>query len=455
MNKLKRRLNLFDTILFVIGGVIGSGIFLTTGIIAGYVKSPFLIIMTWLLGGAITLSGALTFAELSSMFPQSGGQYIYLREAYKPWAAFLYGWGFFWAIECGGIAALAIGFVEYLSYFFPIFSIKNIWIGFSQGPVMIQISPGQTVAIAVIIILSVVNYFGIKSGVRVQNIFTLLRIFAIISLIVLGLSIGKKSGVQNIKQIFEGLGLFDVKFFGLALIAAVWTYDGWYSVSCTAEEIKRPERNIPLGLALGTLSVIIIYLAANFLYIIALPVRQMAGTIRIGEAASTQLLGNNATFLFSGVVLITIFGCLSSTIIYGPRVYLAMARDGLFFKSMAYIHPRYHVPSKAIIGQLVWSSFLCLTGSYQALFEYVVFALVFFFAATGLAVIVLRFKMPERERPYKVWGYPFLPLLFVLVNLAIFINTIWAQPIKSLIGAAIILVGLPAFLLWRRNNRNE
>lgn len=447
---LKRKLSVLDSILFVIGGVIGSGIFLTTGFIANYLPSPLWIIIIWVTGGIITISGALSFAEMGAMFPKSGGQYIYLREAYKPWTAFLYGWGFFWVIECGGIAALAVGFAEYLSYFLPSFSTKKVWIELCQKPIDINISAGQIVAIAAIIILSFVNYFGIKSGMRVQNIFTFLRILAIVFLVVFGLSIGEKSGIQNFSHFFKGINLFNIKFFGLALIAALWTYDGWYSVSCTAEEIKKPEKNIPLGLALGALVVIILYLAINFIYIIALPMSQMRGLVRIGEAASTQLLGREATHIFSGIVAITIFGCLSSTIIYGPRVYLAMARDGLFFKNMAYIHPRYHVPSRAITGQMIWSCLLCLIGSYQSLFEYVVFALVLFFAATGVAVIILRFKMPEKERPYRVWGYPFLPLLFSMINLAIFINTIWSQPIKSLIGTGILLAGVPAYFLWKR-----
>lgn len=235
----------------------------------------------------------------------------------------------------------------------------------------------------------------------------------------------------------------------MALIAVIWTYDGFYSINCTAEEIKKPEKNIPLGLLLGTLSVTAIYCLVNLVYVMALPVEKMKGVARIGELASTQLFGSTATLFIAGTIMISIFGCLSASILYGPRVFFAMAEDRSFFQSMAYVHPRYHVPSKAIIGQALWSALLCLSGTYQDLFEYVVFALVIFFAATGFSVIILRLRKPERKRPYKTWGYPFVPIIFVLVNLAIFFNTIWAQPLKSMVGLLILCIGIPAFLYWK------
>lgn len=446
---LLRKLNLLDATFLVIGGVIGSGIFMTTGFIAEYLPSPGLILIIWLVGGFITLCGALAFAELGAMYPKAGGQYVYLREAYGPWAGFLYGWGFFWVIECGGIATLAVAFGEFFGYFFPFLSTKAYILKLNLVGFDYSLSAGQLVAVSSILILSAVNYFGIKSGIVVQNIFTFLRIASIAALVVLGLTIGKKSGVSGFDQLFSGNIGFDFRLFGLALIAVFWTYDGWYSVSCTAEEVKKPGRNIPLGLILGILSIVLVYMLVNLVYILALPVDQMKGVTRIGELASTQLFGQTATLFISGTIMISIFGCLSASVLYGPRVYFAMAEDGAFFKSMKYIHPRYRVPTKAIVWQAVWSSLLCLSGTYQDLFEYVVFALVIFFAATGLAAIILRFKQPETKRPYKTWGYPYLPILFILVNLAVFLNTIWAQPRQSLIGLIILLVGIPAFLYWK------
>jgi APA family basic amino acid/polyamine antiporter len=452
---LLRKLNLLDATFLVIGGVVGSGIFMTTGFIAEYLPSPGLILIVWTVGGFFALSGALSFAELGAMYPKAGGQYIYLREAYGTWAGFLYGWGFFWVIECGGIAALAVGFGEYFGYFFPSLSTQTYLLKLNLFGLNYSLSAGQLVAVASILILSAINYFGITSGIVVQNIFTFLRIAAVAILVVLGLSIGKKSGVTNLGQFFTGDAVFNFKLFGLALIAVLWTYDGFYSVSCTAGEVKKPERNIPLGLILGTLSVTLIYILMNIVYILALPVDEMKGIARIGELASTQLFGPTATLFIAGTIMISIFGCLSASILYGPRVFFAMAEDRTFFKNMAFIHPRFRVPTKAIFWQAVWSSLLCLSGTYQDLFEYVVFALVIFFAATGLAVVVLRFKQPEVKRPYRTWGYPIIPLLFVLINLGVFLNTIMAQPLQSLVGLIILLIGVPAFLYWRSKAKRQ
>jgi len=455
---LLRELNLLDTTLLVIGAVIGSGIFMTSGFIAGYLPSPGLILFVWLVGGLLTLCGALSFAELGAMFPEAGGQYIYIREAYGHWAGFFFGWGFFWFIMCGGIATLAVGFAEFFGYFVPALSTQSTLLHLNIFGFPYSLSAGQVVAIASIVVLTAVNYFGIKSGSIVQNIFTFLRLGSVAAIVVFGLILGKKAGLTDLHQLFagsQGWSFSTFKFFGLALIAVLWTYDGWYSVNCTAEEIKKPERNIPIGLILGTLSVTLAYMLMNVVYILALPVEKMKGITRIGELASTQLFGTVITSVFSAAVMISIFGCLSATILYGPRVYFAMAEDRAFFRSMTYIHPRYHVPTKALLGQAVWSCLLCLTGTYQALYEYVVFALVIFFSATGFAVIVLRRKLPEKRRPYKAWGYPAVPLLFVLINIAIFFNTVVAQTIKSLIGLGILGLGIPAYLYWKNKSSKE
>ncbi|TET71436.1 MAG: amino acid permease [Candidatus Aminicenantes bacterium] len=454
-----RKLNLLDSTSLVIGAVIGSGIFMTAGFIAEYLPSPGLMLIVWLVGGLITISGALSFAELGAMFPKAGGQYIYIREAYGPWAGFFFGWGFFWFIMCGGIATLGVAFAEFVGYFIPSLSTQSYILQLNVFGFSYSLSAGQLVAVASILILSGVNYFGIKTGVIVQNIFTFLRIAAIAAFVILGLTIGKKAGITNFGQIFSvetGLS-FDtlMSLFGLALIAVFWTYDGWYSPTCTAEEIKKPERNLPLSLILGTLGITIIYLLMNLVYIMALPIDKMKGVTRIGELASTQLFGPTATHFFSAAIMISIFGCLSATIIYGPRVYYAMAKDRSFFKSMAYIHPRYRVPSKALVGQAIWSSLLCLSGTYKDLFEYVVFALVIFFALTGFAVIILRFKQPDRKRPYKTWGYPVIPLFFVIINLAVFFNIVINQPLKSTIGLIMLGIGIPAFLYWKKKARKD
>jgi len=451
--QLLRKMNLLDSTFLVIGSIVGSGIFMTTGFIAEYLPSPLMILIVWLLGGFFAMSGALAFAELGAMYPRAGGQYIYLREAYGPWAGFLYGWGFFWVIECGGVAALAVGFAEYFGYFVPALSTKTYLLKFNFHGFDYSLSAGQLIAVASILFLSAINYIGIKSGIVVQNIFTFLRIAAVAVLIVLGLTVGSKAGVVSFEGLLTGDISLSIKLFGLALIAVLWTYDGWYGINCAAEEIKNPGKNIPRGLILGTLSVTLIYFLVNIVYVSALPIERMKGVARIGELASTQLFGPTATLFISGTIMISIFGCLSASILYGPRVFFAMAQDRCFFKSMRYVHPRYRVPTKAIVWQGIWSSLLCLSGTYQDLFEYVVFALVIFWAATGLAVMILRFKQPEISRPYKAWGYPFLPILFVLINLGVFLNTVWAQPLQSLIGLVILIAGIPAFLHWQSKRR--
>ena len=450
--KFLRRLNLMDTAFLVVGAVIGSGIFMTPGLIAAGVPSPGLLLVVWLAGGLVTLCGALSFAELGAMYPQAGGQYVYLREAYGSGAAFLFGWGFFGFIMCGGLAALAVGFAEFFGSFVPSLS-TGVEIGhFSAFGLSYSLSAGQLVAAASIVLLTVVNSFGIRAGVAVQNLLTVFRIGAVGALVVLGLVFGTKSGGTNFHPLFPGgLGFPGVlKPLGLALVAVFWTYDGWYSVNCTAEEIREPEKNIPRGLVLGVAGVTVLYVSVNLVYLLALPLEKLKGVMRVGELVTTALFGGGAGAAIAAVIMISVFGCLNANLLFGPRVYYAMARDESFFRSMARLSPRTRVPTRALWGQAAWSAVLCLSGTYQALYEYMVFALLVFFAATGLAVIVLRRRRPEAGRPYRTWGYPIIPMVFVVSCLAIFVSILLAQPLKSAAGLALLGAGLPAFLIWRR-----
>lgn len=435
-----RRLSLMDTAFLVVGAVIGSGIFMTPGLVAAGLPSPGLLLAVWLAGGLITLCGALSFAELGAMYPRAGGQYIYLREAYGPAAAFLFGWGFFGFIMCGGLAALAVAFAEFLGGFFPALSTENtIWVirgpGFSH-----PISAGQGIAAASIILLTFFNSLGIRAGVAAQNLLTLLRLGSVAALVVLGVLFGAKAGAGNFHSLFPaGMSLSSLLGpLGLALVAVFWTYDGWYAVNCTAEEIRDPERNIPRGLILGVLVVTVSYVLINLVYLMALPLEEIKGVTRIGEKAATALFGPGWAALFSSVVMVSIFGCLNANLLFGPRVYYAMARDGSFFRSMGRLSARFRVPTNALWGQAAWSAVLCLSGTYQALYEYMVFALLLFFAATGWAVFVLRRRSPHAERPYRTWGYPIVPLAFIAMTLAVFLNIVLSQPLKSLAGAALL-----------------
>lgn len=447
--ELKQEMGLLDATSLVIGSVIGSGIFMTTGFIIGFVRSPLLVLIVWVLGGLITLTGALSFAELAGMFPKAGGQFIYLKEAYGDWSGFLFGWAFFWVIMCGGIAALAVGFAEYMGYYFPGLSNQTMLFRTEIAGLPYSLSAGQLVAVGSIVVLSVINYFGLRSGVFVQNLFNFLKIGSIAALVIGGWLFGRKAGMANWGPSFIAGSAFEWKSLGLALFAVLWTYDGWYAVNCTASEVKKPEKTIPLSLLLGTGTIVVIYLLANSVYLAALPVEAMSNVARIGELAATGLFGVRAAGWVAGAITISIFGCLAATVLYGPRVYYAMAEAGLFFRSMMFINPRFRVPTKAILWQGVWASVLCLSGTYQTLYEYVVFALVLFFAATGAAVFVLRVRRPDVPRPYKTLGYPVVPLVFVLINLVVFLNSIYSQPRESFIGLLIILAGIPAFLYWK------
>jgi APA family basic amino acid/polyamine antiporter len=448
--EFRREMSLLDSAFLVVGSVVGTGIFMTTGFVIGFVKSPWLVMLVWVLGGLITLTGALSFGELAAMFPRAGGQFVYLKEAYGEWSGFLFGWAFFWVIECGGIAALAVGFAEYFGYFFPSISNQAILFRTEIAGLPYSLSVGQFVAVGTIVLLSGINYIGLKSGLLVQNASVVLRVASIGVLVILGWFVGRKAGMDNWSHFFQSSGGFEIKSFGLALLAVLWTYDGWYAVNCTAGEVKKPEKTIPLSLILGTAGVVLIYLLMNSVYLAALPLEKMSGVARIGELAATSLFGQRAAGFVAAAITISSFGCLAATILYGPRVYYAMAECGLFFRSMRVIHPRFRVPGRAIIWQGVWASLLCLSGTYQTLYEYVVFALVLFFAATGAAVLVLRIKKPELPRPYRTWGYPVVPLIFILINVAVFANSLYSQPRESLLGLLIILAGVPAFLYWKR-----
>jgi APA family basic amino acid/polyamine antiporter len=446
-----RRLGLLDTTFLVIGAVVGSGIFMTPGIIAAGLPSSGWLLAVWLAGGLITLCGALSFAELGAMYPEAGGQYIYIREAYGPGAAFLFGWAFFGFIMCGGLAALAVAFAEFLGSFLPALSIGRVLFRADLFGLPYSLSAGQVVAAGSIIVLTVVNSFGIRSGATIQNVLTVIRLGTVAALIGLGVLFGAKAGGANFHPLFSsGTGFPAILGpFGLALVAVFWTYDGWYAVNCTAGEVKDPERTIPRGLTLGVLSVTAMYVLINFVYLLALPYGSIKGVGRIGERAVAALFGSGWAAFFSALVTVSIFGCLNANLLFGPRVFYAMARDGHFFRGMARLGRRSRVPTGALWGQAAWSAVLCLSGTYESLYRYMVFALLLFFAATGLAVFVMRRRAPGLSRPYRTWGYPVVPAVFIVMCLAVFASIVASQPREALRGAGLLALGVPVYLIWK------
>jgi len=450
---LVRKLGLFDSTMIVIGVVIGSGIFLTTGIMAKSIPSGFLILLAWFVGGLIALAGALAYAELGAAMPEAGGQYIYLREAYGPLSGFLFGWMMFLVYQTGSIAALAVAFAEYFGYFFPGLGTAKILfsttLSLFHHPFHYSISAGQLVAVVIIVLLSLLNFIGLVLGAIIQNVSTILKILTLIGIVVLGFLLGK-GGHIDYSLASTGFDFSKLLMgFGVAMIAVIWTYDGWNNINFAAGEIKKPQRNLPLCLIFGTLAVTVLYIAVNYIYLYALPIKELEGVVRVAEKSATVLFGGVAASVISAAVVVSTFGALNGVILTGPRVYYAMARDRLFFKKVASVHPRYRTPGFSIFIQAIWACLLTLSGTYEQLFTYVTFAAIVFYIVAVAAVFTLRKKFPDLPRPYKTWGYPVLPGIFIAVLVVLLINTLVNKPAESLAGLGIVALGLPSYFYWK------
>jgi len=446
---LVRGLGAWDAALVTIGSVLGTAVFITTADVARVLPHPGLVVGVWALGGALTLAGALTYAELGGMFPQAGGIYVYLKEAYGPLWGFLFGWASFLIIMSGGLAALAAGFGEYLGSFLPFFSTSHLLFALPVAGWTWSVNGGQLAGALAIAFLTVVNYLGLREGAGVQNAVTVVKIGSIVGLAAFGLMVPAPVSPHLMAPLPAAA---TASAFGVAMIAVLWGYDGWYGATFLAGEMRRPARDLPRGLLTGTLAVTVLYVLMNFVYVRALPVEAMGASTRIGEAAAAVLFGPTGARLVSLAVVFSTFGCLSSTILYCTRIYLAMAQDGVFFRSLARIHPKYRTPAMSIVAQGVWAIALTFSGTYEQLYTYVVFAVFLFHAATGAAVFVLRRKRPDEARPYRVWGYPVVPVVFILTSMAFVSNTLLERPMESLWGLGLLALGLPAYFFWRRRS---
>jgi APA family basic amino acid/polyamine antiporter len=449
---LVKGLNAWDAALVTIGSVLGTGIFITTGDIARSLPHPGLILLVWVVGGAITLAGALTYSELGTMFPRAGGQYHFLKEAYGPFWGFLFGWAAFLVIMSGGIATLAVGFGEYLGAFLPFFSTKNILFVLPLGPLTWAVNGGQLAGALAIAVLTLINYVGLKEGTVTQNIITAAKIASLLALAGFGFLVPAPVSPQLLAPVPAGNVL---AAFGVAMIAVLWSFDGWYGVTNLGAEMKNPNRTLPLGLIAGTAAITLLYTLTNVVYVRALTVEEMAATGRIGETTAQVLFGPFGARLVTAAVLVSTFGCISSTILYCCRIYLPMAQDGVFFHAVARVHPRYRTPSASIVAQWIWATVLTFSGTYEQLYTYVTFAVVLFHGLTGVAVFVLRRTRPEAPRPYRTTGYPWVPLVFVLASVALVANTLVEKPVESLIGVGLLAAGVPAYIFWRRQTERE
>jgi APA family basic amino acid/polyamine antiporter len=450
---LVRGLSLLDSVLLLVSGIIGSSIFLTAKDIAGPLPQPMLFLLVWVIGGVISLFGCVAFAELGSMFPESGGQYIYLREAYGDLIAFLYGWMLFAVANGGSIAALTVAAAAYTGHVFPIVSDAHVVIT-TAG---ITITRAHIFALLLIALVTYVNVVGLRWGALLQNLSTWTKFAAMAAFVILGFAIGKGdwSHFQS-RGVGLTMGLHPtqlISVMGVALIAVFWAYDGWVYITWVAGEVKEPRRNVPLAMVLGVLVVGAIYLAMNVTYLYALPLGEIAQHETIAHAAAAALFSPRAAGWLSLLIAVSCFSAAATCTLTGARVYLAMAQDGVFFKRMAVIHPKWRTPAFSLIGQGIWAALLTLSGRYDQLYTYVIYGMVLSYTLTVIGMFLLRWKRPELPRPYRCAGYPWLPAIYVLVGVAWTLNTIVTRPTEAFWGTAIVLIGVPGYLYWKRSNR--
>jgi len=452
----RRSLGLLDATMVVVGSMIGSGIFIVSADITRSVGSAGWLLLVWVLTGVLTLTAALSYGELSSMYPRAGGQYVYLKESWNPLMGFLYGWSFFAVIQTGSIAAVGVAFSKFAAYIFPALSEKHILadLGF------MQISAAQLTSILLIVVLTYINTRGVKEGKWIQTIFTLAKIAALAGLILFGFVLATRKGitVANWSTGFS-LGKLDMSgsllpYTGLAALGAIagsmvgslFSSDSWNNVTFIAGEIKRPERNIGLSLFLGTLIVTAIYVTINLMYTTVMPLHDIAfaENDRVGVAASQVIFGNSGTLVIAALLMVSTFGCNNGLILSGARVYYTMAKDGLFFRQVGLLNKN-AVPAKALWMQCVWASLLCLSGKYGELLDYVIFVVLIFYILTIIGIFRLRKSQPDLPRPYKAFGYPVLPMIYIILASSICILLFIYKPKFTWPGLGIVLLGIPIY----------
>lgn len=446
---LYRGLTLWDTTLLVLGLVLGGGIFLTPASIARAVPSATGILAVWIVGGVLSIAGGLVYAELGAMMPRAGGMYLYIREAYGDLSGFLYAWVAYFVILAGGTAAVAVGFAEYLSVFFPALGTNQVLIR-AAG---LSISAGQLVAVAAVLLLSVTHYIGVKQGSRIQGVFTSLIVLAL-----LGIAVGGAFAPRSappLESVPANGSPITAAGLGIAMVGVFWAYYGWNEIVAVAGEVKNPKRNLPAALFIGTGLVTVLYVAVNAVFLKAIPAAELGQVARPAELASMRLFGPGATVAIALAVTAAAFGCTSAGLVPAPRIVFALARDGLFFKRFGQAHPRFHTPGFAIAVQAIWVSLLCFSGRYDQLYTYATFAVILAYTVTGVSLFVFRRKWPDLPRPYRCFGYPVVPFLFVAFSLLLAANTVVQQPRETLAGLAILLVGVPVYFWLRRSRKGE
>jgi APA family basic amino acid/polyamine antiporter len=460
-SELVKGLRLYDCTTIVMGSMIGSGIFIVAAEIAREVQSPGLLLLCWLVSGVMTVAAAVTYGELAGMMPAAGGQYIYLREAFGPLFGFLYGWTLFLVIQTGTMAAVAVAFGKFLGVLVPWVSTQNLLINLGRIEVLhhtlpLTLSSQQLVAVLALLFLSVLNIFGLRLGAWVQNVFTTLKVATLLGLAALGVWWFNfhPTAARHQESLWGGVhwNLATLTIVSVALVGPLFSSDAWNNVTFTGSEIVNPRRNLPLALFVGTTVICCLYVACNWIYLRVLPFAgiQHAAEDRVATAAAQVMLGGKGATLMAAAIMISTFGCMNGLILTGARVYYAMAKDGLFFPSVAKVHPTHHTPAVSLGVQAVWAALLTLSGTYSELLDYVIFAVVLFYALTLAGVFQLRRTRPLAPRPYRAWGYPVVPAIYIAF--ASFVE--WAllthKPGRSLAGLSIVALGVPVYFLWRR-----
>ena len=447
---LPRDLGPLDGAAIVVSNVIGGGIFIVPAIVAQGAAGAWEMLAVWLAGGLLAFAGAMAYAELATLRPRAGGEYVYLHEAFGPMAGFLTGWTSFVAGFSGAIAASAVGLASYLGRFVPAAGDRTPWLQAPIGPVTFTLSPQSVVALTAIAGLSAVHVAGLGPGRIVQNVLAGLKVLVLIAFVAAGFSFGAGAAGNFV----AAGGAAAPSSWALALIPVMFSYSGWNAAAYVAEEMRDPGRNVPLALGIGTVTVVVVYLLLNALYVYAMPVAEIAAVGgRVVDAAADRLFGPAVAAPLAAASVVMIAASISAMVLAGPRVYYAMARRGQFFARLGDVHPTFRTPAAAILAQSAWAGVLVLTGTFEQLVEYTGFAVVLFAGAAVAALFVLRRREPQAARPFRAWGYPAAPLLFTAASLAMVVNAIWRSPGPSAAGLFIIAAGAPAFHLFRRRAR--
>ena len=462
--EFKKELGLLDGTMLVVGSMIGSGIFIVSADIVRQVGSAGWLTLIWVLTGVITVIAAVSYGELSAMFPKAGGQYVYLKEAYNKLIAFLYGWSFFAVIQTGTIAAVGVAFSKFAAYLFPALSDENVLFSISN----FKLNAAQIVSIITIIFLTYLNSRGVKDSKMLQTVLTIIKIASLIGLIVFGFTIAAKAEIWNANwenafqmqsfdkestSWFPVIGTGFITAISAAMVGSVFSSDAWNGVTFIAGEIKNPKRNVGLSLFLGTFIVSIIYVLANLMYLAVIPLESIAfaKSDRVAVVASQNIFGDMGTYIIAIMIMISTFACNNGLIMAGARVYYTMAKDKLFFKKAAHLNEA-SVPSWALWAQCIWASILCLTGKYGDLLDFVVIIVLIFYILTIYGIFILRKKRPDAERPYKAFGYPILPALYIIIASALIIGLLYSKFSTCGWGIFIMLLGIPIYYLIREKS---